>query len=63
MINNTAQSDIRRDRLSAFYAASVTEMRGDDRSFGEKTVYGNRWVRLGLVDVAAPTGSVHIEGY
>ncbi|MGH3903950.1 MAG: NUDIX domain-containing protein [Pseudonocardiaceae bacterium] len=32
----------------------------DDRSgwqtFGEKTIYDNRWVRLGLVDVGAPNG-------
>ncbi|MGH4017219.1 MAG: NUDIX domain-containing protein [Pseudonocardiaceae bacterium] len=32
----------------------------DDRSgwqtFGEKTIYDSRWVRLGLVDVGAPNG-------
>lgn len=26
------------------------------RTFGERTVYDNRWVRLGLVDVQAPNG-------
>lgn len=35
---------------------SVTEERGGWRTFGEKTVYDNRWVRLGLVDVGAPNG-------
>jgi ADP-ribose pyrophosphatase len=34
----------------------MTEERGGWRTFGEKTVYGNRWVRLGLVDVEAPNG-------
>jgi ADP-ribose pyrophosphatase len=34
----------------------VTEQRGGWRTFGEKTVYDNRWVRLGLVDVEAPNG-------
>lgn len=26
------------------------------RTFGERTIYDNRWVRLGLVDVQAPNG-------
>ena len=26
------------------------------RTFGEKTIYDNRWVRLGLADVEAPNG-------
>jgi 8-oxo-dGTP pyrophosphatase MutT (NUDIX family) len=34
----------------------VTEARGGWRRFGEKTIYDNRWVRLGLVDVGAPNG-------
>jgi ADP-ribose pyrophosphatase len=34
----------------------VAEVRGGWRTFGEKTVYDNRWVRLGLVDVEAPNG-------
>lgn len=38
------------------YAASVTEVHGGWRRFGEKTVYDNRWVRVGLVDVRAPNG-------
>ncbi len=38
------------------YAAPVAEARGGWRTFGEKTVYDNRWVRLGLVDVEAPNG-------
>ncbi len=35
---------------------AVTDERGGWRTFGEKTVYDNRWVRLGLVDVEAPNG-------
>ena len=42
--------------MRASYAASVAEVRGGWRTFGEKTVYDNRWVRLGLVDVGAPNG-------
>lgn len=38
------------------YVAAVTEERGAWRTFGERTVYDNRWVRLGLVDVEAPNG-------
>jgi 8-oxo-dGTP pyrophosphatase MutT (NUDIX family) len=38
------------------YAASVAEVCGGWRRFGEKTIYDSRWVRLGLVDVAAPNG-------
>jgi ADP-ribose pyrophosphatase len=34
----------------------VAETGGDWRTFGERTVYDNRWVRLGLVDVQAPNG-------
>jgi ADP-ribose pyrophosphatase len=34
----------------------VVEERGRWRTFGEKTIYDNRWVRLGLVDVEAPNG-------
>jgi hypothetical protein len=34
----------------------VTEQPGTWRTFGERTVYDNRWVRLGLVDVEAPNG-------
>jgi ADP-ribose pyrophosphatase len=44
--------------VPASYAACVTDERGAGgwRRFGEKTVYDNRWVRLGLVDVGAPNG-------
>ncbi len=34
----------------------VAEQRGSWRTFGERTVYDNRWVRLSLVDVEAPNG-------
>jgi ADP-ribose pyrophosphatase len=34
----------------------VTGQRGGWQTFGEKTIYNNRWVRLGLVDVEAPNG-------
>lgn len=34
----------------------MAEQRGGWRTFGERTVYDNRWVRLGLVDVEAPNG-------
>ena len=34
----------------------VADERGAWRTFGEKTIYDNRWVRLGLVDVEAPNG-------
>jgi 8-oxo-dGTP pyrophosphatase MutT (NUDIX family) len=34
----------------------VAEERGGWRTFGEKTIYDSRWVRLGLVDVGAPNG-------
>jgi len=30
--------------------------RGGWRTFGERTIYDNRWVRLGLIDVEAPNG-------
>jgi ADP-ribose pyrophosphatase len=36
--------------------ALVADERGTWRTFGEETIYDNRWVRLGLVDVEAPTG-------
>src|SRR5262249_45883693 len=35
---------------------TVVGQRGGWRTFGERTVYDNRWVRLGLVDVEAPNG-------
>ena len=38
------------------YAAPVAETRGGWQTFGERMVYDNRWVRLGLVDVEAPNG-------
>lgn len=38
------------------YVAAVTEQHGAWRTFGERTVYDNPWVRLGLVDVEAPSG-------
>ena len=34
----------------------VADERGAWRTYGEKTTYDNRWVRLGLVDVEAPNG-------
>jgi ADP-ribose pyrophosphatase len=34
----------------------VAEERGAWRTFGERTIYDNRWVRLGLVDVESPDG-------
>jgi ADP-ribose pyrophosphatase len=34
----------------------VVERVGSWRTFGEKTIYDSRWVRLGLVDVEAPNG-------
>jgi ADP-ribose pyrophosphatase len=34
----------------------VAETRDAWQTFGERTVYDNRWVRLGLVDVQAPNG-------
>jgi len=34
----------------------VADERGAWRTYGEKTIYDNRWVRLGLVDVEAPNG-------
>jgi hypothetical protein len=41
---------------SCAYAACMAEARGGWRRFGEKTIYDNRWVRLGLIDVEAPNG-------
>lgn len=34
----------------------VAEERGAWQTFGERLVYDNRWVRLGLTDVQAPNG-------
>lgn len=34
----------------------MTEEHGAWKTYGERTVYDNRWVRLGLVDVEAPNG-------
>jgi ADP-ribose pyrophosphatase len=34
----------------------VAEQRGNWQTFGERTVYDDRWVRLDLVDVEAPNG-------
>jgi ADP-ribose diphosphatase len=34
----------------------VTEAHGAWKTFGERLVYDNRWVQLGLVDVQAPNG-------
>lgn len=35
----------------------VTDEHGAWKTFGERLVYDNRWVRLGLVDVQAPNGN------
>lgn len=35
----------------------MPEELGAWRTFGERTVYDNRWLRLGLVDVEAPNGA------
>ncbi|WP_007023458.1 NUDIX domain-containing protein [Saccharomonospora iraqiensis] len=35
----------------------MADEHGAWRTFGERSVYGNRWVRLGLVDVQAPNGN------
>jgi ADP-ribose pyrophosphatase len=35
----------------------VSDKRGSWQTFGERFVYDNRWVRLGLVDVQAPNGN------
>lgn len=34
----------------------MVDEHGAWRTFGERTIYDNRWVRLGLVDVEAPNG-------
>ncbi len=34
----------------------MADEHGAWRTFGERTIYDNRWVRLGLVDVQAPNG-------
>lgn len=34
----------------------MTERRGTWKTYGERLVYDNRWVKLGLVDVEAPNG-------
>src|SRR3954447_8341195 len=39
------------------YGGRVADERGGWRTYGEKTIYHNRWVRLGLVDVEAPNGA------
>jgi ADP-ribose pyrophosphatase len=36
--------------------AAVTEAHGVWRTYGERLIYDNRWVRVGLVDVQAPNG-------
>lgn len=36
--------------------AYVTDERGAWKTFGERTVYDNPWVRVGLADVEAPNG-------
>jgi ADP-ribose diphosphatase len=38
------------------YAATVTEERGAWTTYGERLIYDNQWVRLGLADVEAPNG-------
>jgi len=38
------------------YGARVADEHGAWRTFGERTIYDNKWVRLGLVDVEAPNG-------
>ncbi|MEV4317778.1 NUDIX hydrolase [Actinocrispum sp. NPDC049592] len=34
----------------------MTEAHGSWKTYGERLIYDNRWVRLGLVDVEAPNG-------
>lgn len=34
----------------------MVEERGAWKTYGERTVYDNRWVRLGLADIEAPNG-------
>ncbi|WP_216206954.1 NUDIX domain-containing protein [Amycolatopsis aidingensis] len=34
----------------------MNDERGGWQTFGERTIYDNRWVRLGLTDVQAPNG-------
>ena len=34
----------------------MTDDQGGWRTFGERTIYDNRWVQLGLIDVQAPNG-------
>jgi ADP-ribose pyrophosphatase len=46
----------RADHDPLSYGESVADERGAWRTFGEKTIYDNQWVRLGLVDVEAPNG-------
>jgi 8-oxo-dGTP pyrophosphatase MutT (NUDIX family) len=46
----------RNDRRAFSTLPGVAEERGGWRTFGEKTIYDSRWVRLGLVDVGAPNG-------
>lgn len=42
-------------RVSVGFTA-MTEAHGAWKTYGERLVYDNRWVRLGLVDVEAPNG-------
>jgi ADP-ribose pyrophosphatase len=42
--------------MALSYVPAVAEERGGWRTFGERTIYDNRWVRLGLVDVEASDG-------
>jgi TetR/AcrR family transcriptional repressor of mexJK operon len=43
-------------RTRPSYVAAVAEERAAWRTFGERTIYDNRWVRLGPVDMEAPNG-------
>jgi ADP-ribose pyrophosphatase len=38
------------------YAAVVADEHGSWKTFGERLVYDNRWVKVGLADVEAPNG-------
>ncbi len=53
--NGVRRGSAKRDCVRP-YAASVAEVCGGWQRFDEKTIYDNRWVRLGLVDVEAPNG-------
>lgn len=43
-------------RCPSTYGALVVDEHGAWRTFGERTIYDNKWIRLGLVDVEAPNG-------